>query len=253
LPKRSGLKVYRYKTSDNEGTRTTLDFDPFSIEGNVYEQIKTAVSETTRIIESVRLHTHKGMVPVAYPIEAIHEIITNAVIHRDYSITDDIHIRIFDNRVEVLSPGTLPGHVTAENILSERFARNPGLVRLINKFPNPPNKDVGEGLNTAFESMKQLKLKPPIIEQEGGYVKVVLRHEALATPEESILEYLLENNEIANRHAREICYIDSENKMKRILQVLVQNGLLEPVPGRTRYTAAYQLTDKGREAAGKHA
>jgi ATP-dependent DNA helicase RecG len=253
LPKRSGLKIYRYKTSDDEGTRTTLDFDPFSIDGNVYEQIKNAVGETTRIIESVRLNTHKGMVPVAYPIEAIHEIITNAVIHRDYSITDDIHIRIFDNRVEVLSPGTLPGHVTAENILSERFARNPGLVRLINKFPNPPNKDVGEGLNTAFESMRQLKLKPPIIEQEGGYVKVVLRHEALATPEEAILEYLLENNEIANRHAREICYIDSENKMKRILQVLVQNGLLEPVPGRTRYTAAYQLTDRGREAADKHA
>jgi ATP-dependent DNA helicase RecG len=192
------------------------------------------------------------MVAVEYPIEAIHEIITNAVIHRDYSITDDIHIRIFDNRVEVLSPGTLAGHVTAENILSERFARNPGLVRLINKFPNPPNKDVGEGLNTAFESMKQLKLKPPIIEQEGGYVKVVLKHEALATPEESILEYLLERDEIANRHAREICYIDSENKMKRILQILVQNGLLEPVPGRTRYTAAYQLTNKGRVAATNH-
>lgn len=253
LPKRSGLKIYRYKTSDDEGTRTTLDFDPVSIEGNVYDQIKIAVGETVKIIESVRLNTHKGMVAVKYPFEAIHEIITNAVIHRDYAITDDIHIRIFDNRVEVLSPGTLPGHVTAENILSERFARNPGLVRLINKFPNPPNKDVGEGLNTAFESMRQLKLKPPIIEQEGGYVKVILRHEALATPEEAILGYLLENDEIANRNARQICFIDSENKMKRILQLLVQNGLLEPVPGRTRYTAAYQLTEKGREAAKKSA
>ncbi|MDH5443961.1 MAG: putative DNA binding domain-containing protein [Gammaproteobacteria bacterium] len=254
LPKRSGIKIYRYKTSDEEGTRDTLDFDPMSIEGNVYNQIKAAVTETTRIIESVRLRTSKGMVPVNYPIEAIHEIITNAAIHRDYAVTDDIHIRIFDNRVEVLSPGTLPGHITAENILTERFARNPSLVRLINKFPDPPNKDVGEGLNTAFESMRQLKLKPPVIEQEGGYVKVVLKHEALATPEEAILEYLTENNEIANRHAREICFIDSENKMKRILQVMVQNGLLEPVPGRTRYTAAYQLTDKGREAAsGKRA
>ena len=249
LPKRSGLKIYRYKTSDAEGTRATLDFDPISIEGNVYDQIKQAVSETARIIESVRLHTPNGMLQVNYPFEAIHEIVTNAVIHRDYSITDDIHIRIFDNRVEVLSPGTLPGHVTAKNILNERFARNPTLVRLINKFPNPPNKDVGEGLNTAFESMKKLKLKPPVIEQDGGYVKVVLKHEPLATPEEAILEYLLENPEIANRNAREICFIDSENKMKRILQVMVQNGLLEPVPGRTRYTAAYQLTEKGKLAA----
>lgn len=249
LPKRSGLKVYRYKTSSDEGSRETLDFDPISIEGNAYSQIYKAVEETADIIETIRLQTIEGLVPVNYPQEAIHEIITNAVIHRDYSITDDIHVRIFDNRVEVLSPGTLPGHVTAENILFERFARNPALVGLINKFPNPPNKDVGEGLNTAFESMRNLKLKSPEISQESGYVKVILRHEALASPEEAILLYLLKHDEIANRHAREVCYIKSKNKMKRILQNLVSSGLLEPVPGRTRYTAAYQLTAEGRNSA----
>lgn len=252
IPKRSGLKIYRYKTSAEEGSRETLDFDPISIDGNVYCQIYNSVAEAARIIESVRLQTVDGLVSVNYPQEAIHEIVTNAVIHRDYSITDDIHIRIFDNRVEVFSPGTLPGHVTAENILSERFARNPSLVRLINKFPNPPNKDVGEGLNTAFESMRNLKLKPPEIYQDGGYVKVILRHEALASPEEAILLYLLKHEEIANRNAREVCYIKSENKMKRILQNLVGSGLLEPVPGRTRYKAAYQLTDEGRSAANKY-
>lgn len=252
LPKRSGIKVYRYKTSDDEGTRETLDGDPLSIEGNAYTQIKAAVAKATEIVQSVRIRTPTGLAPAAYPLEAIHEVITNAVIHRDYSITDDIHIRIFDNRVEVLSPGTLPGHVTIENILEERFARNPVIVRLINKFPDPPNKDVGEGLNTAFQSMREMKLKEPEIVQSGGYVKVVLRHERLATPEEAILTYLLNNNEIANRDAREICYIKSENQMKRILQALVTKGLLEPVPGRTRYTAAYQLTVNGRTAANNY-
>src|SRR5690606_14888443 len=121
-------------------------------------------------------------------------------------ISEDIHIRIFDNKVEVWSPGKLPGHITPDNILTERFARNPGLVRLINKFTNPPNKDIGEGLNTAFESMRNLKLKMPEIIQDGNYVKVILRHEPLASPEESILMYLLKNKEIANRHAREICF-----------------------------------------------
>lgn len=252
LPKRSGLKVYRYKTSNEEGTRESLDFDPVSIDGNLYTQIKEAVLETARLIESVRLQTSDGLVHVIYPQEAIHEIVTNAVIHRDYSIADDIHIRIFNNRVEVLSPGTLPGHITPENILTERFARNPSIVRLINKFPDAPNKDVGEGLNTAFESMRNLKLKPPEIEQIGGYVKVTLRHESLASPEESILLYLLKHGEIANRNAREICFIKSENKMKRILQNLVATELLEAVPGRTRYTAAYQLTEKGFQAAGHY-
>jgi ATP-dependent DNA helicase RecG len=252
LPKRSGVKLYRYKTSKPEGTRETLDFKPLSIEGSIYQQIKSSVNEATKIIESIRMETSKGLVAVKYPHEAIHEILTNALIHRDYSIADDIHIRIFDNRVEVLSPGTLPGHVTVENILSERFARNPALVRLINKFPDPPNKDVGEGLNTAFESMKNLKLKPPIIEQSGGYVKVILKHETLATPQESILQYLSAHNEIANRHARKVCFIESENKMKHILKRLVEDNLLEPVPGKTGFEAAYQLTALGRTTAKRY-
>lgn len=244
LPKRCGIKVYRYKTTDPEGTRESLDFDPVSIEGCAYDQIHTAVRQTAKIIESVRIRTPEGLANVTYPETAIHEIVTNGVLHRDYSIADDVHIKIFDNRVEVLSPGTLPGHVTPENILNERFARNASIVRLINKFPNPPNKDVGEGLNTAFQAMREMKLKDPVIVQEGGYVKVTLRHEPLATPEEIILDYLRTHGEIANREAREICYIGSENKMKRILQQMVAKGLIESVPELTRYNAAYRLPKK---------
>jgi ATP-dependent DNA helicase RecG len=64
----------------------------------------------------------QGLTPIEYPEETLHEIITNAVLHRDYSIPDDIHIRIYDNRVEVESPGTLPGHITPENILGRNIA-----------------------------------------------------------------------------------------------------------------------------------
>jgi ATP-dependent DNA helicase RecG len=112
---------------------------------------------------------------------------------------------------------------------------------MINKFPNPPNKDVGEGLNTAFEAMRSMKLKPPIISQEGGYVRILLRHEPLATPEEIIIEYLNANDHITNRIARDKCFIGSENKMKGILQRMVRNGIIELVPGTTRYSAAYRL------------
>jgi ATP-dependent DNA helicase RecG len=76
LPKRSGLKIYRYKTTAEDGSRETLDFDPISIEGCIYDQIKNAVSETRKIIERVRLQTADGLIPVSYPHEAIHEIVT---------------------------------------------------------------------------------------------------------------------------------------------------------------------------------
>jgi ATP-dependent DNA helicase RecG len=241
LPKRSGIKIYRYKTSAIEGTRDTLAGDPISIEGDAYRQIHEAVRETAATIESVRVNTPDGLEAVKYPITALHEIITNAVLHRDYSIADDIHIRIFDNRVEVVSPGTLPAHITPENILDERFARNPSLVRLINKFPDPPNKDVGEGLNTAFSAMREMKLKPPIISTDIASVQVLLMHEPLATPEELILEYLGKNAQITNRISRDISFIGSENKMKGILQRLVRKRMIELVPGTTRYSAAYRL------------
>lgn len=178
-----------------------------------------------------------------YPDTALHEIITNAVLHRDYSTADDVHIRIFDNRIEVTSPGTLPGHVTPENILNERFARNGVIVRLINKFPDPPNKDVGEGLNTAFSAMRDMKLKAPEIVQDVGNVTVIMRHEPLASPEEMIIEYLQDHESITNRTARDLCYIGSENKVKRIFQKMIGQDIIEMVPGRTRYTAAYRLTN----------
>jgi len=65
---------------------------------------------------------------VTYPHETLHEIITNAVLHRDYSIPVDVHVRIYDDRIEVESPGRLPGHVTKQNILDEQSARNPKIV-----------------------------------------------------------------------------------------------------------------------------
>jgi ATP-dependent DNA helicase RecG len=241
LPKRTGIKVYRYKTTAAEGTRDTLDGNPHSIEGHAYAQIAGAVKLTAETIESVRVNTPEGLESIKYPITALHEIITNAVLHRDYSIPDDIHIRIFDNRVEVASPGTLAAHITPENILTERFARNATVVRLINKFPDPPNKDVGEGLNTAFSAMREMKLQPPLIAQTGGYVTVILKHEPLASPEEIIVKYLQDHEQITNRIARELCFIGSENKMKGILQRLVRNELIELVPGTTRYSAAYRL------------
>jgi ATP-dependent DNA helicase RecG len=244
LPKRTGIKIYRYKTAAEEGTRETLDGDPQSVDGHAYSQITEAVKRTAQIIESVRVNTPEGLESVKYPITALHEIITNAVLHRDYSVSDDIHIRIFDNRVEVASPGTLPAHITPQNILNERFARNATVVRLINKFPDPPNKDVGEGLNTAFLAMRDMKLQPPTIEQTGGYVTVVLKHEPLATPEEIIVRYLRDNSQITNRIARGLCFIGSENKMKGILQRLVKKELIELVPGTTRYSAAYRMKKK---------
>lgn len=240
LPKRCGVKIYRYRTAAAEGTRETLAFDPITVEGHLYTQITTAVAKTTELVEGIQKLGPRGLEAVTYPPETLHEIVTNALLHRDYSIPVDVHIRIFDNRIEVESPGRLPGHITTANILDEQFARNGTVVRVINKFPDPPNKDVGEGLNTAFAAMGRLRLKAPTIEEQPNSVLVVIRHEALASPEEAVMEYLDTHEEIVNRTGREITGITSENSMKNVFYRLRDRGLIEPVPGRTGFASAWR-------------
>ena len=240
LPTRCGIKVYRYKTRDAHGTRNTLDFNPITIGGCLYDQVYSAVDKTVDIVETITMLGKEGFETIRYPFEALHEIITNAVLHRDYSLADDIHVRIFDNRIEIESPGRLPGHITIQNILHERSSRNPKIVWLINKFPNPPNKDVGEGLNTAFDAMRELNLKEPIIEQRENSIVVYIRHEPLATPEEIVMKYLEENLDINNSRAREVCHIGSENVMKRVFERLMKRNMIERVPEKRGRAAAYQ-------------
>lgn len=229
LPKRSSIKIFRYRTS-GIADRDMLTENPITIEGCIYKLIYSAVSKTKEIIESIR-KLGVGFESIEYPEETLHEIITNAVLHRDYSIATDIQIRIFDNRVEVESPGKLPGHVTVANILDAQAARNPKIVRLINKFPDAPNKDVGEGLNTAFEAMSKLRLKEPEIKELENSVLIIIKHEKLASPEEIVIEYLMKNDSIKNAIGRTITGIKSENVMKSVFYRLRDRKFIYLVKG----------------------
>jgi ATP-dependent DNA helicase RecG len=244
LPKRCGVKVYRYKTRESEGFRDVLAFDPITVEGHLYEQIRQAVRVTIEETEKIPRMGEDSLERIQYPPETLHEIITNAVIHRDYSIADDVHIRIFDNRIEVLSPGRLPAHITVRNILEERFARNGAVVRLLNKFPDPPNKDVGEGLNTAFAKMHQLGLKEPTITERDNGVLVIIRHEALASPEETIMKYLAEHPTIKNKTARALTHINQDYTIKSIFGKMQEKGFIEQVPGTRTGSTAYRKKTK---------
>jgi ATP-dependent DNA helicase RecG len=240
LPKQSGIKVYWYKTNEEEGFREALAFTPKTVEGDLYDQIKAAVALTAETVEAIPKMGDAALESIRYPSETLHEIITNAVIHRDYSIADDIHIRIFNNRIEVQSPGRLPAHVTVSNIRNERFHRNGSIVRILNKFPDPPNKDVGEGLRTAFEAMQNLGLKPPTIEERDNSVLVKIRHEPLAQPEQAILEYLETHETINNRQARKATLVRADYQMKALFNRMVEKGMIEQVPGTKTSNTAYR-------------
>jgi ATP-dependent DNA helicase RecG len=232
VPRKCGIKITRYETEESIPEREHLK-KQISIEGCLYEQIHRASETIVELMSNIKIWTPDGLNNVDYPPETIWEILVNAVIHRDYSISDDIHILVFNNRIEVISPGKLPGYVTPKNILDARYSRNSKIVRTLNRYRNPPNKDMGEGLNTAFQKMEEWRLKPPIIEEVRNTVKVTIRHVPLATPEEQVLKFLENNSKIKNKDARAITGIRSENKMKRVFYKMRDNGILAPVFSKT--------------------
>lgn len=239
MPKAS-VMVYRYATTDEVGKRTHLvDGRTHMIEGPAVAVITEAVRLTTSMIESVK---GADLQAVSYPPETLHEIITNAVIHRDYSIKDSVHVRVFDDRVEVESPGLLPGHVTPRNILESRFSRNETIERLLHKFPDAPNKNVGEGMQTATDAMREMRLADPEVVELETNLRVYIRHERLDSPATLILDYLARNDTINNRIARTLCGIESDRKMRGILASMIEQGAIEQVPGTNRGGYLYRLS-----------
>lgn len=240
LPRKCSVKIVRYETREDDPERDHLKATT-TLEGPIYPLIHETVKAVTEAMSSVAVWTTTGLKTLQYPPEAVWEIIVNAIIHRDYAISDDVQIRIFNNRIEVVSPGKLPGYVSVQNILDARYSRNSKIVRNLARYPTPPNKDLGEGLNTAFQKMKEWRLREPEIVEEGNYVKVTIPHIPLAAPTEAILEFLKNNSTITNRQAREITGIRSENLVKIEFYKLRDEGLLEMVPGLKGPAAAWRL------------
>lgn len=240
FPRRCGVKIIFYDTRQEIPEREHLKLN-LTVEGSLYRQIHDTVAKVTEIMSQISIMTAEGLKNVQYPPEAIWEIIVNALIHRDYSIADDVQVIIFQNRIEVRSRGRLPGFVTTENFLDVRYSRNSKIVRTLAKYKNPPNKDLGEGLNTAFEKMKEWRLKSPTLRESGNYVVVTIPHTPLATPEELVLEFLGSHPEIRNRQAREITGIRSENQMKEVFYRLKERNLIELIPDRKGNAAAWRL------------
>jgi ATP-dependent DNA helicase RecG len=228
---RCAIKLYRLMTSDAEYRREQLDGPPRTISGPFEKQIETAIRAIAEMLEGASYEAKGDIVKLKYPAEAIHEILVNAVIHWDYSLNDDIHVKVYDNRIEIQSPGRLPGYITVENIYEERFSRNPNLVRMLHNLPNPVNHDIGEGLDTARNELKKAGLVAPEIRESDNAVIITIRHQKLAPLIDIILEYLQGNpgKAITSKIVRELSGEDDVNKIKRAFQRLRRRGDIIPV------------------------
>jgi len=178
-----------------------------------------------------------------YPERVVKEAIVNAVIHRDYRLNRDIFVRVFDDRIEVESPGAFPSNITAGNIArAGSKARNPLIVQNLREFPEAPNIDAGEGVKMMFAEMAAAKLYPPQYRQNTDSavesVTVTLRNLARPSMWNEVSDWIERNGPINNSKLREISALDTLAASKQLRNWVTQRVLVA-LPATSRQMASY--------------
>jgi ATP-dependent DNA helicase RecG len=172
-----------------------------------------------------------------YPPFAVREALINAVCHRDYRLSGRrIEIRMFDDRLEVQSPGGLPGYITLDNIVEEHFSRNPRIVHGL--FQWGFIEELGLGIDRMIEAMVQAGHPQPTFRATPYSFTVILQNivERVSAPapwEGSMnerqlraLQYIQAQGRITNREYRELCPHVSAETLRLDLADLVDRGIL---------------------------
>ena len=242
---RADIRVFHYKgKAVLRGAVPNLLMPPKTISGPVAEQIaKAQVYVLERLAVGLTMEGSGFKARYRYPERVIKEAITNAVVHRDYRLNRDIHVRIFDDRVEVESPGRLPGNLTPATIDKARsLPRNSLLARHLREFPNPPNVDASEGVPMMFAQMAQAKLYEPLyreqLEAAVPTLVVTLLNEERPPLWVQVSDWIDRNGPIANGKLREISGLDTLSASKQLRQWVAQ-GVLVALPAASRQQAKY--------------
>lgn len=211
------------------------------VRGTLLQQLRAVeVFLRDHLRETVALDGMQSRRRLEYPLEAVRELMVNAVAHRDYSIAGDgIRLFVFSDRLEVHSPGRLPGPVTLENLLEARFSRNPVIVQVLADLGYIER--LGYGIDRVVALAREWHLRRPLFEEAAGGFRVSL---FTAVPEAAqtarqrwqgmdlnsrqwqALEFLTRNGRITNREVLEIAPGVTAETIRRDLADLVARGLL---------------------------
>jgi len=202
-------------------------------------QAETFIQDNLRSVVRMVGLTHQDT--PEYPYNAVRELLVNAVAHRDYNQQgDNIHLYIYSDRLEVHSPGELPGPVNLHNLLKARFSRNAVIVQVLSDMGFVER--LGYGLNRVVTAMRQNGLRAPQFEEVGGAFRVTLFGQAFPTqllPDLSLykdlelnprqmqaLDFLAQNPRITSSDYQDLCPEVHPETLRRDFADLVKRGVL---------------------------
>ncbi len=243
------LRFLRYEGGTKEtGARMNLVKD-INIEGALPHMIREAEQVIKSQLREFQFLGEDGRFKIVpeYPEFAWLEGVVNALVHRDYSITGDyIRVSMYDDRLEIFSPGALPDIVTIKNMRYTRFARNPRIARALSEFGWV--RELNEGVNRIYDEMNQFFLKDPIYSEPNRHSvqlklenNYVLRHQrinekidelqgqlssdAFSPNERKILAYLYSNESINVQKASELIAMSAPSARKILRELLKKEAV----------------------------
>lgn len=172
----------------------------------------------------------------AYPPLAVRELVTNALIHQDFTVTGaGPMVEIFDSRVEITNPGE-PLLDKLRLVDMPPRSRNEALVSLMRRFGF--SEDRGSGIDKALAQVEEFRLPAPSFEVSGGFTRVVLstqrelrdmgRAERVWTVYLHACLHRVKGSKTTNATLRERFGIDKQNSaaVSRLLSEAVEAGMI---------------------------
>lgn len=265
------IRFVRYNGNmANVGTNINIIKD-VSIEQpilKIIDKAKEFIGSQLRDFTALNSQTGKFELVPEYPEFAWQEGIVNAVTHREYGMVGNyIMVTMYDDRLEIQSPGKLPNLVTVNNIKETRYSRNPRIARVLTEFGWV--RELNEGVKRIYSDMADLFLEDPIYVEPDQTVKLVLKNnivmrsmrlhdrtlknigsdtwKELDSLERTIVSFMSNRKQVTKNELVELTQKSAStitNRLKKLmrLEIICRNGNRND-PKQT-YSIAYQSTEE---------
>ena len=159
------IKAVQFKGDDPAGKEYLQSQNFYGNLVELYKQGKNLLYSSLKREQKGQNFNSVGILEI--PEIALEEALINALLHRDYYLASNIRLFIFNNRVEIISPGTLPNTATVEGIkLGLHVERNPVLVSIVSDMEGIPYRGIGTGILRILSECEQAGVEVDFVENK---------------------------------------------------------------------------------------
>lgn len=132
-----------------------------------------------------------------YHPKLVRELLVNAFAHKSFTISSDIMIQVYSDRLEISNPGGLPLGITKDNILHTKYRRNRHFIEILSALELMEGE--GSGYDLIYELNSMEAKNQPIIESSYNEVRVIQQAEIIDKEILPLLDYVLQNYQLTQK------------------------------------------------------